>query len=207
MNGSGLGSAWRPLLELGAIWAVVGGAFVLVPVPFSSVTTLFGWAYALGLILVGLRRIRLIRPRSLHRALWWGVLGGILVLAMKEIHWRISVLLDAGRFNWSGGVWPGWWTFVFDELLLIVIVGSVAEEIFFREYWFWGIVSSGHKALAYVLTCGVFAMTHGPSAAVESLYLGVVTALLREHTDHIAAPIVAHVLVNAAITISWCIPL
>jgi membrane protease YdiL (CAAX protease family) len=78
-----------------------------------------------------------------------------------------------------------------------VILGPVAEEVFFRFYLFRFLVQHVGPGFGYGLSATTFALIHfHPPALPLYLFYGLLLAWIYRRTGRLLAPIVTHVLIN-----------
>lgn len=134
----------------------------------------------------------------------FGVAGGLAVLGIDEIWWRLeAVLLPVGGDPLQGFISDGFATMPIVVFVGVALVSPVAEEVVFRGVLHRGLAVSMPRWLALVLSSAAFGLMHleGTYAAAWSLALsaavaGAVFAVLYDHRKHLLAPVVAHVVVN-----------
>lgn len=158
----------------------------------------FGAAYVL--LMLVLRATRLVRPRPdsalrPRHALWPLVIAGTLGLALGE-----SLLLAPLELQ-DGGMTARFAAMRADVacVLLLVIVGPVAEEIVFRAGILRALLDRGQRpAVAIAVSALCFAAVHGNAAqAVPAFVTGAVLGWLYVHTGDIRLSVLAHVTNNA----------
>lgn len=89
---------------------------------------------------------------------------------------------------------PGWWLPV-----LAVFAAPVFEEFIFRGLVFRGLRRSTTTGMAIVASAAIFAIVHPAISFVPVFVLGVVAAWSFERSRLLLAPILAHMIYNAAI--------
>ena len=93
----------------------------------------------------------------------------------------------------QGGI--GWFQ------LLAVVAAPLFEEYLFRGLVYKGMRRSMKPALAIVASAAIFAIVHPPAGFLPVFGLGIVTAIAFERTGLLLAPILAHVVYNAAVVL------
>ena len=133
-------------------------------------------------------------------ALAWGLCGGAAILALDWLFSWLSTLaglktgLNPDFIPHARNEWIGW-----AVTLPFVAVG---EELFFR-----GLLPALYRAvnapagLSLVLACALFGLIHfgeGPAAPFIAAFLALIFFFLKNKSGGLLAPIIAHLLVDAA---------
>lgn len=143
------------------------------------------------------------------RARWWGLgVGGGAVAAM--VGWLIAIELD--RWGWPAPPHPvdsllGAAAGMRDVLVILLTVTvpvPIAEEVFFRGFAYrllrakWGVLP------AIGSTSVLFALVHGlePSVWLPVLPVGILFAVLAEHSGSLWPSVMAHAVVNGLAVIA-----
>jgi len=82
---------------------------------------------------------------------------------------------------------------------MVIVAAPVFEEFIFRGLIFGGLRRSLGLPLAATASAAIFAIVHPPASVIPIFVLGLCTALAYERTKMLAAPIIAHMVYNAAV--------
>ncbi len=104
---------------------------------------------------------------------------------------RVTQRAVRGSISAPGGI--GWFQ------LLAVVAAPLFEEYLFRGLVYKGMRRSMKPALAMVASAAIFAIVHPPAGFLPVFGLGIATAIAFERTGLLLAPILAHVVYNAAV--------
>jgi membrane protease YdiL (CAAX protease family) len=186
----------RPELDVGAITAVL-------VIAFSAQALIFTGA-GLGM---GRWRIRSQGPPATTRARAVGlaigcgfiaILGTMILSAVmmllgievREQAWVLALVQADPGVLWLLAPWT-------------VILGPIAEEVFFRFYLFRFLVQHVGVGFGYALSATTFALIHFHLPALPLyLFYGLLLAWVYRRTGRLLAPIVTHVFINLISTIA-----
>ncbi len=145
------------------------------------------------------------RRGSLIFAIGVGIAVGI---GAYPVEFAILWLLELAGFTSREQAWVGllledtgaW----LRTLPLIVVVGPVAEEIFFRGYAFRRLLARVNVPVAYLLSSLLFALMHmNPSGIPAYTVLALIVAWSYRRTGSLWTPVIAHVVHNAIVAITY----
>jgi membrane protease YdiL (CAAX protease family) len=83
--------------------------------------------------------------------------------------------------------------------VLAVVAAPLFEEFIFRGLIYRGMRRSSPPVAAVLLSAALFAIVHPPISVVPVFFLGVSAALALEFTGTLLAPVLVHVVYNAAV--------
>jgi hypothetical protein len=154
-----------------------------------------GWLKQLG-----------VSGRNLKECLSWGLLGGLACFGFTTILLSVSdwFLKNSGlgenwvygliKLNVKAGVGRLDLALAF---LVVVLIGPLCEEAFFRGYLYPPMRRELGVAWAMVLNSVIFSLAHFSLVGMLSrLAAGLIFCALYEHTDNLAAPVAAHMVNN-----------
>ncbi len=157
------------------------------------------FALILGLPMSWVGRGRLIGtvPAYLLFLVFWGP------IAIKLYPWVLSLfdyrlLPQAHLAYFTSGVRD---FYFFAAIGTTCLVGPIVEEIIFRGFLQTGLAKIWGKWVALALASLTFGLMHGIEFAIPLAMVGAFFGLLRDRTDGLAAPCLAHVLHNAIMVI------
>ncbi|ANM31586.1 hypothetical protein ABI59_21515 [Acidobacteria bacterium Mor1] len=144
-------------------------------------------------------------PRSPLFSIGFGVaVGGLGYVVETGALWLLEqVDFTSSEQPWVAGVFddPSSWWKIFP---LIVVVGPVAEELFFRAYAFRHLLTRVGAPVAYLLSSLLFALSHGnPSGIPAYTILALFLAWSYRRSGSLWTPVVAHVVHNAIVVITY----
>ena len=137
---------------------------------------------------------------SVGRALAVGPIAG-LAAALAALAYLIAAqkiaplreFMEESEILRQGGI--GWFQ------VLAVVAAPLFEEYLFRGLVYKGMRRSMKPALAMVASAAIFAIVHPPAGFLPVFGLGIATAIAFERTGLLLAPILAHVVYNAAVVL------
>ncbi len=154
-----------------------------------------GWLRELG-----------VSGRNLKESLPWGLLGGLASFGFTVLLLSLSVRLLQGwgwiehwlkglmEINVQAGVGRADLVLAF---VVVVLVGPVCEEAFFRGYLYPPMRREMGTAAAMLANAALFSLVHfSLFGMVSRMAAGCIFCALYEHTDNLAAPVAAHMLNN-----------
>jgi membrane protease YdiL (CAAX protease family) len=132
------------------------------------------------------------------RALMWGAVGGVLAALSGVIYLQTIIWFDLFHETRQAMKLPD--TVLTMVVAAIVIVAApVFEEFIFRGLIFGGLSRSLGLPSAVTASAAIFAIVHPAVSVIPVFVLGLCTALIYERTRMLAAPIVVHMVYNAAV--------
>jgi membrane protease YdiL (CAAX protease family) len=114
----------------------------------------------------------------------------LLGLEVREQAWVLALVQADPRVLWLFAPWT-------------VVLGPVAEEVFFRYYLFRFLGQQVGPGFGYAVSSVTFALIHfHPPALPLYLFYGVLLAWVYRRTGRLLAPILTHMVINLVSTVT-----
>ena len=139
--------------------------------------------------------------KDVGKAMLWGIVAGALAALVGVVYLQVITSLDL--FPEARQIInlpePSLATMV---AAMIIVAAPIFEEFIFRGLIFGGLRRSLDLPVAAIASAAIFAIVHPPASVIPVFVLGLCTALAYERTRMLAAPIVVHMVYNAAVMAS-----